>query len=458
MVALEHPEIWGGLIDLGTARPDEAARLADELLSPDSERQIALRGNARYAPRLRAVDALGPTDPAVFRADASYLITGGLGGLGLAVARWMVERGARRLILVGRTNLPARRDWRKLGADDPAWGKVDAVLALESAGASLHLPVLDVGDAGEVREYVENFHAEGWPPIRGVIHAAGVVEDQLMLRLDEETFARVLHPKTGGALDLHEATKNLELDFFTLFSSISSILGQFGQAHYAAGNAFMDNLAHWRRSQGLPATSVNWGPWADVGVFARLSGVDRSGRSGVFPMPTDQALQALERIHVSRPVQTVVVSADWSRLPPSPLIVEVSPRGAAPERTAEDEKAASEFLLELLLSEAEPRRRRLEAYLRDAVGRVLGLDAARLGVSEPLTSLGMDSIMMVELKTHIERTVNLTVRIVDLFTGTVEKLAEELSKRLDDQGRVEELLTQVENMSQEEVSTVLSGE
>src|SRR5262249_40455121 len=148
-----------------------------------------------YVARLRPGSGVRPSEPALFRADAAYLITGGLGGLGLVVSRWMVERGARRLILVGRTALPPRREWLKLPAEHPAKQRVDAVLDLERAGAFVHIAAFDVAEADEIRTYIENFHAEGWPPIRGMIHAAGVVEDQLILRLDEQTFARVLRPK-----------------------------------------------------------------------------------------------------------------------------------------------------------------------------------------------------------------------------------------------------------------------
>jgi acyl transferase domain-containing protein len=457
VIALEHPELWGGLIDLGSADADEAERLTDELLAPGADRQIALRGDKRYVARLRAADQAPPIVPAVFRPDASYLITGGLGGLGVAVARWMIGHGARRLILAGRAALPPRREWLKLAADHPARGRVDAILDLERAGASVHVANFDVADANEVKGYIDDFHAQGLPLLRGVIHAAGVVEDQLLLRLDEETFQRVLKPKVAGARALHEATKDLDLDFFTLFSSISSVLGQFGQAHYAAGNAYMDNLALWRRQQGLPGTSINWGPWADVGMFARLTEKSKSGRSGVFPMTPDQALQAMARIHVAQGGQAIVVSADWARMPPSPLFAELTPANAVRERTAEEEKAASELLLELLLAEPEPRRQRLQSYLREAAARVLGLEAAKLDMREPLTSLGMDSIMVVELKTEIERTINITVPMVDLFTGTVDKLAEQLALKLGDHGHVEELLAQVEKMSPEELEAHLQG-
>lgn len=455
VVALEHPELRGGLVDLGGPAADEAQQLCDELLAPDDERQLAFRNGARFVARIKPSAVTTAPGPVVFRADATYLITGGLGGLGLAVARWMTERGARRFILTGRSRLPARSEWPSLAATDPAKLKVEGLLELERLGATVYAPEVDVSDADKVAAMVDAFHAEGWPRIRGVIHAAGIINDQLMLRLDWETFAQVMRPKVAGARAMHEATKDLDLDFFTLFSSLSSVLGQFGQAHYAAGNSFMDSLAHWRRGQGLPANTINWGPWAEVGLYARSDATDKTGRSGVFPMLPDQALAAMEQIHALAPTQAIVVSADWSRMPPSPLLAGVAPEGAGVVRSAEDEQAAAALLLDLLLAEPDERKQRLQEYLGGAVAVVLGLDPSRLDYTEPLTSLGMDSIMVVELKNQIEKTMNLNISMVDLFMGSVVKLAEQLSDKLADSRQLEELLTQVESMSPEEIKALL---
>ena len=458
VVALEHPELWGGLVDLDAADADEAEQLADEILAPDAERQVAFRSGSRYAARLRPAAELPKPLPVVFHSDATYLITGGLGGLGLAVARWMTERGARRFILTGRTPLPPRSEWQSLPADHAAKSRVEAVRELERLGASVHPAAFDIADAALTNAFIDAFHAEGWPCIRGVIHAAGVVEDQLMLRLDAATLEKVLRPKVSGALALHEATKHLDLDFFTLFSSVSSVLGQFGQAHYAAGNAFMDHLAHWRRAQGLPATTINWGPWAETGVYARTDAAGKSGRSGVFPMLPNQALQAMEFIQSTAPVQAVVVSADWGRMPASPLLAELAPDSTVTARSAEDEQAAAALLLELLLAEPDERRQRLEEVLRTAAARVLRLDPSRLDIREPLTSFGMDSIMVVELRNYIEKTMNLSISMVDLFTGTVAKLAEQVADKLAAGTQLEELLEQVENMSPQEIQALLGEE
>jgi NAD(P)-dependent dehydrogenase (short-subunit alcohol dehydrogenase family)/acyl carrier protein len=456
VLALEHSELNAGIIDLGSPREEEEnlAQVVDELLSADAEKQLAFRRGLRFAARLRSSEGAATPGSVVLRPDATYLITGGLGGLGLAVGGWMVERGARRLILAGRTPLPPRQQWRSLPVDHPAKSKVEAIRDLERRGASVHVASFDVSDAGAIATYLDEFDAEGWPSVRGIIHAAGIVDDQFMVRLDEQSFQAVLRPKVAGALALHRATLHLDLDFFTLFSSVSSVLGQFGQASYAAGNAFMDHLAHWRRSQGLCATSINWGPWAEVGLFARLESTDKTGRSGVFPFLPEQGLQAMEHIHALAPAQVTVVSADWSRMPPSPLLSELASHKVS-GRSQEEEQAAATMLLDLLLADPAERQQRLEEYLTTFAAHILRLDPAKLDPQEPLTTFGMDSIMVVELKHHIETNLNLSIPIVELFTGSIVKLAEQLVGKLASDTQLEELLKQVENMSPQEVEALL---
>ncbi|MEO7005257.1 MAG: beta-ketoacyl reductase [Acidobacteriaceae bacterium] len=456
VVALEHPELSGGVIDLDASGKLDVEQVVGELIAPDAERQLAFRNGKRFAVRLHSSSFETKSGPVVFRGDASYLISGGLGGLGLTLAHWMLLHGARRFILAGRTPLPPRAEWRSLPVDHPAKSKVEGILDLERLGASVHPAVFDVANLEDVKVYLDAFHAEGWPAIRGVIHAAGVVDDQLMLRLSEQSFASVIRPKVAGALALHQATIDLELDFFTLFSSISSVLGQFGQAHYAAGNAFLDHLAHWRRGCGLPAVTINWGPWSEVGLFARLDGTDKIGRSGVFPMLPEQALQAMERIQSLSPVQTVVVSADWSRMPPSPLLSELTSPDGSVSLSAEDEQGGATMLLDLLMASPDERRKRLEEYLSSLAAKILRLDPARLDPEEQLTSFGMDSIMVVQLKHQIEKNLNLSMPIVELFTGSVVKLAEQLANKLANDKQLEELLMQVENMSPEEIELLLN--
>ena len=227
--------------------------------------------------------ACGAPDRFAFKADATYLITGGLGALGLHVARWMVDRGARSLVLSGRKGTE--------GAAKPALDQ------LRAAGARVIVARADMARREDVQRLLSEI-AASHPPLRGIVHAAGVLDDGVLLQQDWERFARVMAPKIAGSWNLHSLTLDLPLDFFVLFSSASSVLGSPGQTNYAAANAFMDALAHLRRSQGLPALSINWGAWSVSGMAATLDERDqrRWAERGLVAMSPADALASLGQL------------------------------------------------------------------------------------------------------------------------------------------------------------------
>jgi myxalamid-type polyketide synthase MxaB len=202
----------------------------------------------------KVVLSFAPEESAV-RADGSYLITGGLGALGIRVARCLVDQGARHLVLAGRS-----------GPSAEAW---EAMEEMRAAGASVREVRADVASPADTARLIEACQAEA--PLRGVVHAAGVLDDGVVDRQTAERFSRVLAPKVYGAWNLHHQTRELPLDFFVLFSSMASVLGSPGQSSYAVANAFLDALAHHRRARGLPGLSINWGPWSEAGMAALLS-------------------------------------------------------------------------------------------------------------------------------------------------------------------------------------------
>jgi hypothetical protein len=274
VVSAELGELWGGVIDLdpGDSPADSAARLFETVTSVDVEKQIAFRTGARYVPRfVRRHPVPRDAGEIRFREDASYLITGGLGDLGLEVARWMVRRGAKHLVLLGRTRVPPRDQWQQLDQVSPAANKLAAIESLETAGAHILTLAADVGSESQMASAMDVFESSGNPPIRGVIHCAAVFDGATLVDLDAEALNGVLEPKVHGAWILHQLFKYAPLDLFVLFSAIPSVLGWVGQgaANYAAANAFLDALAHYRRNMKLPAISIAWGPWSDVGVAAR---------------------------------------------------------------------------------------------------------------------------------------------------------------------------------------------
>ncbi|MHC4829159.1 MAG: SDR family NAD(P)-dependent oxidoreductase, partial [Planctomycetota bacterium] len=264
----EHREIQSLIVDVeaGASAKATTDSLWTALAAPRPE--CAVRNGEPYVPQLQASTMTLQTPSELTPVEGVVLITGGLGALGLAVAQWLVDKEiARHLVLVGRSA--------------PTPEALDIVTALRAAGARVEVRSADVARRSDVTELLASLPEH--PPISGVIHAAGVLEDGVLAELDPEALSRVMAPKVSGAWNLHELTKGRDLDFFLLFSSVASLFGPNGQGSYAAANAFLDGLAHHRRAQELPGTTINWGPWSETGMAASMSGADqaRAARKGV---------------------------------------------------------------------------------------------------------------------------------------------------------------------------------
>ncbi|PRP93233.1 Phthiocerol/phenolphthiocerol synthesis polyketide synthase type I PpsA [Enhygromyxa salina] len=439
-IAQEHPDVFGGLVDLDpAAAPDASARaLLRELRAPDGEPQIAYRGGRRHAAR---VTRSGLRESGVgelrCRVDASYLITGGLGGLGLEVARALVDRGARRLVLMGRSRLPARAQWASLDPSTRVGAQVAAIRALEREGVSVHVAAVDVGDAEQVRAFVERYRGEGWPEIRGVVHLAGVLQDQILVRLDPQMLAAVFRAKVMGAWVLHRVFEDAEL--FVLFSSVAAVLGSAGQGNYAAANSFLDALAQHRRARGLAAHAIDWGPWAEVG----LARADRQlARRGIHGLAPERALGLLGALlgPAQAPgwAQVTVMDVDWVRfarahptLSASAPIAELVASAQPDPSTEGGQTDASSLRAELLAVPASERPARIEGVLASHVARAVGRGEAEVEPERPLAELGLDSLMGVELRSRIEVELGVTLPMTALLDGaSIRTLAAELNRGL----------------------------
>jgi acyl transferase domain-containing protein/acyl carrier protein len=428
VIAQEHPTFWGGLVDLepGASLRDAAAhQLWEEISNADGEDQLAFRQGRRYVARLfRQRPSVAPAPLLRWRPDGSYLISGGLGDLGLLVARWMVEQGARRLILLGRTRLPPRSNWNSVEAGSRLARQITAVRELESLGACVHLASVDVADEGELSGFMDGFRAEGWPPIRGVVHAAGVLQDGLLVQLNAAALTTVLRPKVMGGWLLHRLLQDDPLDFFILFSSAGSVLGQPGQGNYAAANAFLDALAHHRQAQGEPAMSINWGAWTGEGFAESAGGKRLAARLtllGISSIAPRQALEMLGRLLGQSAAQVVAVPVNWTQyrefVPAgngSPLLSELAREEAEVPRPAGRTSVRRDALL---AAEPAERRQLLQSYLSEQVARVLGLSPSKLDVQQPLSQLGLDSLMAVELKNRIAVDLKVNVPVVKFLQG-----------------------------------------
>ena len=326
----------------------------------------------------------------------SYLITGGLGALGLQVARWLVGKGARYLTLIGRR-----------GVDQAAQ---ETLNELEQSGAAVRVLKADVSQEDDVARIFETVQND-MPPLRGIVHAAGVLNDGILLQQNWERFLQVMAPKVAGTWHLHKLTQDMPLDFFICFSSGASLLGSAGQGNYAAANAFMDGLMAQRRAQGLPGLSINWGPWAEVGMAAELGSNERQrlAEQGWESMSPEQGLNALDLVWQLAPSQVAVLPINWSRFAqqfrmgdPPPVLVEwVST--TEPGRREVYLEAPLENLLERL--QAAPPNEHLKlvlGHLQDRISKVLGLASSqRPDVNQTLQELGFDSLMHMELRGYI---------------------------------------------------------
>ncbi len=404
VLALEHPELWGGLVDLPVAAaPGADAPWSERLLSALSssppaadtgEDQVALRETGSFLPRLRPL-ALGKAGtPLQISLKASYLVTGGLGALGLQVARWLAAEGARHLALVGRR--------------PPGVAALGAIEEIEALGCRVEVLAADVSR----REEVEGLLLEigrRMPPLQGLVHAAGVVAERPLREMLDEELAEMLAAKVSGAWWLHELTRELGLAAFVTFSSVSAVWGSLGHGHYAAANAFLDALARFRRGQGLAATSLAYGPWAAEGM-AVTEGGERLRLSGLQLLDPATALAAWPRVAGCDRAQAVVAAADWPTFlavyqarQRRPFLEELATSLASSRPPSLPDSTAPTALVERLAA-APPgeRRRLLEDRLRAIVGEVLRLDPAEIDPRVGFFDLGMDSLMAVELRRHLE--------------------------------------------------------
>jgi acyl transferase domain-containing protein/NADPH:quinone reductase-like Zn-dependent oxidoreductase/acyl carrier protein len=404
--ALEHPRLWGGLADLpeGGALDDGVwSRLIDQLMAAPRgtairEDQVALRDQAVYVPRLTRRAGQPIATPLALRGDATYLITGGLGAIGLEIAGCLAAHGARQLVLTSRRS-----------PSDDAQARIDALH--EQHGCAVRVIASDVANPHDVARLLATAQAE-LPPLAGIVHAAGEIGTTPLQTLDDAEVDRVFAGKVWGAWHLSEATADMNLDFFLSTSSISGVWGSFGQTAYSAANAFLDGLAWRQREHGVAGISVNFGPWSagmvDEEARARLE------ERGVRAMSPADALAGMSELMVASSGQGasgIVARIDWARF--LPLYQLAGKRSfltqlqrEVPESVSAPTSSGNTQLVEqLTVAPAQQRRKLVVDYLRDAVAEVTRIDAAEIREEAGFFDLGMDSLLAVELRTRLERAV-----------------------------------------------------
>lgn len=444
VLAEEQPACWGGLVDLD---PDQGAEqavasLLTEILDKDDEDQVAYRSGQRYVARLTPRPELSDQyRPLRWRIDATYLISGGLGDLGLRVAEWMARHGARRLVLFGRSALPPRGEWDLVAQQDPRWAaRIAALRQLESLGAEVHTASVDVADESQMAAFLEQLKQDGWPPIRGVVHCAGVAEAMPLSELDSDGLARLLRPKVNGVWLLHRLLADARLDFFVCFSSAATFLGSPLLGSYAAANTFLDAITHYRRALGKPSLSVNWGFWSDVGMVARSQREIGRGFApqGMQSFTPEQGLAAMQHLLEQGAVQTAVMPVDWSewsqfhpRAAQAPLLAHLTMRDADSAESAAGSAPALDRRT-LLSAPASEREQLLQSFLTGRLSQVLRIPASELDVNQPLNNLGIDSLMAVEVRNYVQANLGIMIPVSQLLQDpTVVQLCRSLLAEIE---------------------------
>ena len=425
VLSQELSELRCTRIDLDDASPELGARLLlEELRGGAAEDQVAYREGKRFGARLRRCRSFagtGSTDVKVSQ-DATYLITGGTGGLGLETAKRLASRGAGHVVLTSRSG------------QAPA----DTVTELEAAGCEVTVCASDVSRASDVESLLSRIIDSG-RPLRGIIHAAGVLADGMVLGQTWSRFEQVLAPKLDGTLNLHRQTAGMALDFFVCFSSASSLLGAPGQGNYAAANAFMDAFAHHRRHQGLAACAINWGPWGEVGMAAQLELRDRERQAaqGWRSIDPDTGLELLGQLAMGPEPQVGVLPLDWQRFTGAlyadgrapAMFSELTKASPAAMPRREAKRESSDVLAQIRSVPADGRLAALAAFVRDEVAHLLGEPTVDL--EQGFEDMGMDSLMSVDLRSRLQSTLDVSLSSTFAFDySNIQEVASFLFEKL----------------------------
>lgn len=405
-------------IDAGALRPlphrvFPLARAAEAFRTMQRSRHVGKLVIETREPVLRVHQAAAPSP---IRRDGTYLITGGLGGLGLALADWLGREGAGRLVLIGRS--------------EPTPDARRAIQEVERTGAQVVVMRADVASETELARVLSDIRGHG-PPLRGVFHAAMVLDDAILLNLTPERIEKVMGPKARGALFLHEQTKVDPLELFVCCSSLAGILGNAGQAIYGAANTYLDALCQHRRACGLPALAVSFGAIADVGFVARTAGLTAAlAARGMRSFPVREAMLLLGRFLRTKQAHVGLFRYDWSRYPStaSALVINL----VAPKEDETPVETKDNLRERLRVADKAERRALLHERLNWHISRILGINGKRLDPDTSLAAMGMDSLMAVDLHRFIETSVGAEVPVMSILQGlSIAELAKEIDRKLD---------------------------
>ena len=456
----DHTKIWGLARVLGAEQPElrfrmldfdgsveqvqeKAAMATDILLTETPDNQHVIRDGQLLVPRMNQAK-LTKRDSFAANPDGCYLVTGGLGMLGREVGKWLAEKGAKQVVLVSRRE-----------PDDQAKSFIESIAALD---CQVVVHSADMTSHSDVQQLFQRF-GNDLSKLSGVIHAAGILDDGLVESQTWQRFQKVLAPKIIAADLLHEMTKDLELDLFVLYSSAASVLGSPGQSNYAAGNAYLDGLAWRRRQLGLPAVSINWGPWiAGMADDERI--VKRLALQGITPLGVREAHDALEKMLAADTVQALVMDVDWRRM-------KMGPTGDTPAMIQElvgarrQKRGADSALVgKLKQLKGSAQRELLVKTVQDSLQRILSTNEAP-ETDRPLIEMGLDSLMAVEFGTELQQMLGDQFNIgpTMLFDHpTIDAISDHVLELIAQQGPGEESLAGTASKTPEQESRSLERE
>lgn len=461
IAASEHPRLRTAAAFLGADRhPSDVERLADSIVGNDPDNQLRFTDGSRQVGRLESGTVSPGERLSIPGSEGTYLIAGGLGGLGLLTARHLVEKeGVRHLALVGRR--------------PPGEQARSEIASLTAAGATVRTFEADVSHRQALADVLAAIASDG-PALSGIIHAAGVLDDVTLVSMTDARFRSVAASKVEGAWNLHELTADRALEAFVLYSSVVPLLGLAGQGNYAAANTFLDALAAHRTARGLAATSVAWGPWSSVGLAA--DGEQRGGRlaaSGLPSLHPKAALAHLEVLLRAAPEYAAVFDVDWERFAAAFPNTASWPSFSGFVRARDAANPAGDLKARAEAIEIGPLRLAfLEDCVSDVVGAVVRRPASQVDRDKPFRSLGVDSLMGLEVRNRLERAFAVSIPATLIWNfPTVHGLVPELARRSEitlaaqaastssspEDAELERVLREVERMSDEEARERAAG-
>ncbi|WP_151732841.1 type I polyketide synthase ['Paenibacillus yunnanensis' Narsing Rao et al. 2020] len=455
---------WGASIDMDDY-PETLDLLVQDLSNYSREDQIAYRSGIRYVARLEHIYGLDGGVPVQLHGNKIYLVTGAMGSLGQITVRWMAGKGARHFVLIGRTPYPDKAGRGRIEPGHRLYDSVQFVRELEREGCTVRMAALDVADEAAVRQLAADLQAEEAMPVGGIVHIAGVVRDRLMMQMEESEFHEVFDTKAKGAWTLSKVFEEANLDFFLMYSSTGSVVTAVGQVNYAAGNSFLDTLAYYRRSKGMPAISLGWGPWG-VGMVKEHNLIDHyKYQRGMNPIYAIGGMQALERVFGQKQCHVVIGEADW------PLALQNYPGKPAlynhlaleSKDTASEAQGADLFAMLAGAAGEEEQISIVEDFFAGIIAETVHAQKESLDLNDPVSAIGVDSIIATEIRNLINKNAGINLSIVDILGGTsiaglARKYWGDIAALIveDSAEELEELLLRLENMSEEEAALLLA--